>query len=134
MISNPGQTCLSRIYSLLPRSVKRRLNPHFVDWLMGLLPGWTSCDPLVMESFRLWQHTHTARLIEIIETTSTISQQLLHRRDFVHRYGFRIGPILVLSCSRERLSHRLHLVDHLSLRLSESQAENTPNPEDSPDR
>ena len=75
VISNPGQACLSRIYLLLPRSVKRRLNPRFVDWLMGLPPGWTNCEPVATESFHSWRHTHTARLIELIETTSEIEDQ-----------------------------------------------------------
>jgi hypothetical protein len=75
MISNPGQTCLSRIYSLLPRSVKRRLNPRFVDELMRLPPGWMNCEPVATESFRLWRHTHTARLIELIESTSPVEDQ-----------------------------------------------------------
>lgn len=32
---------------------KKRLNPEFVDWLMGLSPGWTDSAPLETASSRL---------------------------------------------------------------------------------
>lgn len=32
-----------------------RLNPRFVDWLMGWLPGWTACAPLETGSCRWWR-------------------------------------------------------------------------------
>jgi len=33
-------------------SSRPRLNPNFVDWLMGWVPGWTACEPLGTGSFR----------------------------------------------------------------------------------
>jgi len=30
---------------------RRRLNPNFVDWLMGWVPGWTACAPLETASW-----------------------------------------------------------------------------------
>jgi len=39
-----------------------RLNPLFVEWLMGFPCGWTSFAPLEMESFRQWQRTHSGLL------------------------------------------------------------------------
>ena len=43
----------------------RRLNPLFVEWLMGWPLGWTDFAPVAMESFRLWQRTHTELLRSI---------------------------------------------------------------------
>jgi DNA (cytosine-5)-methyltransferase 1 len=40
----------------------RRLNPLFVESLMGLPPGWTDYAPLEMASFRSWLHTHSCAL------------------------------------------------------------------------
>lgn len=37
----------------------RRLNPLFVEWLMGWPLGWTAFEPVGTESFRLWRLTHT---------------------------------------------------------------------------
>lgn len=34
-----------------PSGSTRRLNPDFVDWLMGLPPGWTDYAPLETESY-----------------------------------------------------------------------------------
>lgn len=34
-----------------PSGSTRRLNPDFVDWLMGLIPGWTDYAPLETESY-----------------------------------------------------------------------------------
>jgi len=34
------------------RTSRRRLNPNFVDWLMGWPPGWSGCAPLVTASCR----------------------------------------------------------------------------------
>jgi len=36
------------------------LNPEFVSWMMGLPIGWTSCEPLEMQSFRQWLRAHGA--------------------------------------------------------------------------
>lgn len=43
----------------------RRLNPRFVEMLMGLPLGWTASAPLEMQSFRSWQLTHSAALREL---------------------------------------------------------------------
>jgi hypothetical protein len=36
----------------------RKLNPRFVEWLMGWPLGWTDCDSAGMESFHSWQQRH----------------------------------------------------------------------------
>lgn len=33
-----------------------KLNPRWVEWLMGWVPGWTSLDPLPLDEFRRWQN------------------------------------------------------------------------------
>ena len=40
----------------------RRLNPLFVEWLMGVPLGWTSCENLATESYLSWELTHSALL------------------------------------------------------------------------
>ena len=37
-----------------PRPSPKRLNPNFVEWLMGLPIGWTALTPLETESYRQW--------------------------------------------------------------------------------
>jgi hypothetical protein len=39
-----------------------QLNPMFVEWLMGMPHGWTDCEHLETESFRLWQQSHSELL------------------------------------------------------------------------
>lgn len=39
----------------------RRLNPLFVEWLMGLPTGWLICEPLETASFHRWLHTWLRR-------------------------------------------------------------------------
>jgi hypothetical protein len=46
----------------LSQTSSRLLNPLFVEWLMGLPPGWTDCDAVVTPSFRSWLHTHSTYL------------------------------------------------------------------------
>jgi len=41
---------------------RRRLNPLFDEWLMGLPIGWTGSAPVEMESFRQWQLSHSELL------------------------------------------------------------------------
>jgi hypothetical protein len=36
-----------------------RLNPAWVEWLMGWPVGWTDCEPLGMDKYRLWQQQHS---------------------------------------------------------------------------
>lgn len=36
-----------------------RLNPAFVEWLMGWPIGWTALNPLEMGKFRLWRQQHS---------------------------------------------------------------------------
>ena len=36
-----------------------RLNPAWVEWLMGWPVGWTDCEPLAMDKYRLWQQQHS---------------------------------------------------------------------------
>ena len=35
-----------------------KLNPTWVEWLMGWPSGWTDCEPLETDKFRLWQQQH----------------------------------------------------------------------------
>lgn len=35
-----------------------RLNPTWVEWLMGWPLGWTDLKPLEMDKFQQWQHSH----------------------------------------------------------------------------
>jgi hypothetical protein len=48
---------------------KRRLNPAFVDWLMGWLIGWTDCAPVEMESYQLWWRMHSVLLLQMLFRT-----------------------------------------------------------------
>lgn len=41
-----------------------RLNPEFVDWLMGWPPGWTACAPLETGLFRSWLATVSSLFAE----------------------------------------------------------------------
>lgn len=36
-----------------------KLNPTWVEWLMGWPLGWTSLKPLAMDKFRLWRQLHS---------------------------------------------------------------------------
>jgi hypothetical protein len=45
----------------------RKLNPLFVELLMGLPLGWTDYAPLGMESFRWWLRSHSERLRDVWE-------------------------------------------------------------------
>lgn len=44
-----------------------RLNPLFVEWLMGLPHGWTDSEPLETALFHSWQRTHSAHLHALLE-------------------------------------------------------------------
>ena len=37
-----------------PQPSTKRLNPGFVEWIMGVPIGWTSLKPLAMESYQQW--------------------------------------------------------------------------------
>lgn len=36
-----------------------RLNPEFVEWVMGWPIGWTAIEPLEMDKYREWQRQHS---------------------------------------------------------------------------
>ena len=40
-------------------SRRGRLNPRWVEWLMGWPIGWCSSEPLATDRFREWQRQHT---------------------------------------------------------------------------
>ena len=48
-----GGPCLTMV-------VGGTLNPMWVEWLMGWPVGWTDCDALEMDKFRLWLRLHGA--------------------------------------------------------------------------
>lgn len=48
--------------NLREMGLPQRLNPSFVDWLMGWPPGWTACAPLETGSFPSWLDTHSSCL------------------------------------------------------------------------
>jgi hypothetical protein len=50
-ISTPGAPCSSAGPGSRQLSARRKLNPSFVEWLMGLPRGMTGCGPVEMESF-----------------------------------------------------------------------------------
>ena len=47
--------------------VKVRLNPVFVEWLMGWPLGWTDFERVETESFHSWLHSHTELLERVLE-------------------------------------------------------------------
>lgn len=53
-------------------AVRLRLNPRFVEALMGLPDGMTACTPLEMQSFRSWLDTHSQRLQMLLDSTSRV--------------------------------------------------------------
>lgn len=44
--------------SATPQTKSARLNPNWVEWLMGWPIGWTDLKPLGMDKFRLWRQQH----------------------------------------------------------------------------
>lgn len=38
--------------------IRGSLNPTWVEWLMGWVLGWTDCEPLAMDKYRLWLQRH----------------------------------------------------------------------------
>ena len=52
--------------SALPPNSRRRLNPLFVEWLMGLPFAWTGSEPVEIASYRSWLHTHTCLLRDLL--------------------------------------------------------------------
>lgn len=88
--STGGQTSLNRIYHLLPRSVKRKLNPNFVDWLMGWPTGWSGYRAVGMESFHLWRRMHISALMRICGAhvqTEPIGTEPIGVEDSLMPYG-----------------------------------------------
>jgi hypothetical protein len=65
--STPGPTSLNRILALLRPSVRRRLNPRFVEWLMGWPIGWSDYRAVETDAFHSWRRTHTAALVRILQ-------------------------------------------------------------------
>lgn len=43
---------------LTPQTKTARLNPAWVEWLMGWPIGWTDLKPLATDKFRLWRQLH----------------------------------------------------------------------------
>ena len=53
---DPDHEAGGRHAPALPTTVGGKLNPRWVEWLMGIPIGWTSCAPLAMASYRQWWH------------------------------------------------------------------------------
>ncbi len=49
------------------RSRRGRLNPRWVEWLMGWPIGWTALEPLGTDRFREWQRQHACFSAELTE-------------------------------------------------------------------
>ena len=43
----------------LATAVGGKLNPDWVEWLMGWVPGWTDLEPLATDKFQQWQRQHS---------------------------------------------------------------------------
>lgn len=54
--SNLGEVVHGGIETLPTKTA--RLNPNWVEWLMGWPIGWTDLKPLGMDKFRLWRQQH----------------------------------------------------------------------------
>lgn len=54
--SNLGEVVHGGIETLPTKTA--RLNPNWVEWLMGWSIGWTDLKPLGMDKFRSWQQQH----------------------------------------------------------------------------
>jgi len=59
-----GNSSLNRTLQSL--GLPLRLNPDFVDWLMGFPPGWTGCAPLETGRFLSWLRAHSSRLRAVL--------------------------------------------------------------------
>jgi hypothetical protein len=44
------------------QTLRRRLNPQFVEWLQGLPEGWTSPDKISSEALEIWSSRCRAHL------------------------------------------------------------------------
>ena len=44
---------------MTPQMQKARLNPNWVEWLMGWTIGWTDLKPLAMDKFQSWLQAHS---------------------------------------------------------------------------
>jgi hypothetical protein len=63
-ILKDGTAHLERDQTLPPPS--RRLNPRFVEWLMGKPIGWSVPTPLDQNDYQLWE-TESSRLLEQLQ-------------------------------------------------------------------
>ena len=61
-----ADTLASQIAELegLQQTSTGRLNPPWVEWLMGWTIGWTDLKPLEMDRFREWQQQHSLYCVE----------------------------------------------------------------------
>jgi hypothetical protein len=65
----PSRDATGRTTEYLHRQVNTeiaKLNPNFVDWLMGWPPGMSACEPLETASFRSWQRVHSSLLRDVL--------------------------------------------------------------------
>jgi hypothetical protein len=53
----------------------RRLNPHFVEWLMGMPIGWTGFDSAATESYHSWLQRHSTFFVKILDELSSNRKQ-----------------------------------------------------------
>ena len=45
--------------SMVVSETSGALNPPWVEWLMGWVPGWTDLEPLATDKFQQWQQQHS---------------------------------------------------------------------------
>jgi len=49
----------------LPQPLKKRLNPTFVEWLMGVPVGWSLPIPIDQNAYKLWE-TESCHLLALL--------------------------------------------------------------------
>tara|TARA_Y100000296_G_C4962276_1_gene151603 strand:+ start:149 stop:478 length:330 start_codon:yes stop_codon:yes gene_type:complete len=52
-----------------PQPLKKRLNPNFVEWLMGVPIGWSLPIPIDQNVFKRWE-TESCHLLRLLHSRS----------------------------------------------------------------
>jgi hypothetical protein len=54
----PNPADMTKLYPPRPQDIGGKLNPSWVEWLMGWPVGWTDCTPLETDKFLPWLQKH----------------------------------------------------------------------------